>query len=1110
MKGDFTRSTFRPEKHYTSVRLQQGRVQLDSDWNEQVDIERYQHRVMQAAFLGTSGAPKVGGGFAITATTTNGSPDLAISPGRFFVNGLLCELPAGVTYTTQPDYPGAPKLSSLAAGAYIVYLDVWTRHVTSLEDPLLREVALAGPDTTTRTQTIAQVKLQKISAAIAVLDPIDLTTYIPTSNMRLAARAFSASGQPGTLAPPGSGYLRLDNHLYRVEIHQGGKLGTDPVTYKWSRENASIVTPWIDGTGSTLTVGPIGHEEERGFAVGGWVEITDEGRELRGEPGVLCQVTRFEGSSLTVSATVNRSDFPLNPRIRRWEMVASAIPALTAAQANGTTWIPLEDGVQIAFTGDTCRTGDYWIIPARTATRDVEWPQQAGAPAFALRHGEVHHLADIAQLEWSGTAFVAGKTLDRRYVFSSLVDYRAYDPQTWDTRMVTHKHTGDADGSQIPRGGIANNAVDGTKIDPAALVAVTGLTVKGTGVGALTVNGSTKQTGSDFLIDTRSNVTDGSTRRALSYDSTSDTITLNVGGDYTGGTRIGGAKVDAFPFSNPLRIANGWSSSLQLENNSAVIANDMGSFKALMLVGNRAGVVNGARKVGIWDNLEVNGNYKQTGTDLHVDNTTSRGDRAGLTRRALTHADTDKLVLNYANDYSNGVEVNGQFALTNRATLNDNTIFLRSLTDGNHGFGFFGDTRRYFAGKNLDGPALYGYGGGALGSANLPRTGVEGSVNLNSGGYVDLADMTNDDFTNGFTLEAIVWWDYKTPATSTMANWARVVDFSMSNSQGCESILLANSETNKHLVFQIKNASGSNLLTVTANDAIVPGQWIHVCVTISGSTVVMYKNGGAIATATVTGTVAVPATKNRTVNYIGKSPYTSGTDDPFYGRIAHVRLWKRALSANEVADNSANARPMNMADLIGWWPLTDGTARDFSPLGTKRHGSLQFGTTSSSMSCFQKAALTWDGNQNVEVLGHLKTGNAKATAYATATGIHAAPVSTTTYGDLENMSVSVSLLASTTVLVLANVGGVQPDGGADGRGHFQLVMVNPSNVTTVIATTTHEWPSTAYQMRDVMMHAMASITTAGSYTFKIQWRCSDGAIKCGWWDAGRNLSVIEI
>ena len=38
MKGDFTRFSFDPAKHYSGVRMQQGRVQLDADWNEQQSI----------------------------------------------------------------------------------------------------------------------------------------------------------------------------------------------------------------------------------------------------------------------------------------------------------------------------------------------------------------------------------------------------------------------------------------------------------------------------------------------------------------------------------------------------------------------------------------------------------------------------------------------------------------------------------------------------------------------------------------------------------------------------------------------------------------------------------------------------------------------------------------------------------------------------------------------------------------------------------------------------------------------------------------------------------------------------------------------------------------
>ena len=35
MKGDFTRDTFKPENHYGQVLMQQGRVQIDADSNEQ-------------------------------------------------------------------------------------------------------------------------------------------------------------------------------------------------------------------------------------------------------------------------------------------------------------------------------------------------------------------------------------------------------------------------------------------------------------------------------------------------------------------------------------------------------------------------------------------------------------------------------------------------------------------------------------------------------------------------------------------------------------------------------------------------------------------------------------------------------------------------------------------------------------------------------------------------------------------------------------------------------------------------------------------------------------------------------------------------------------------
>ena len=92
MKGDFTRITFRPRKRYTGVRMQQGRVQIDADWNEQADIQTHLDRTEATDTIGHAGAPKAASGFQIVPTPDEA--DLALSPGRFYVDGVLCELEA--------------------------------------------------------------------------------------------------------------------------------------------------------------------------------------------------------------------------------------------------------------------------------------------------------------------------------------------------------------------------------------------------------------------------------------------------------------------------------------------------------------------------------------------------------------------------------------------------------------------------------------------------------------------------------------------------------------------------------------------------------------------------------------------------------------------------------------------------------------------------------------------------------------------------------------------------------------------------------------------------------------------------------------------------------
>ena len=82
MKGQFSRLTARRARRYSSVRLQQGRVHLDSDFNEQVDIAAWRDRVTTRDVIGPSGAPVEDGGFGLHAVVSLTGLDGAASVFR--------------------------------------------------------------------------------------------------------------------------------------------------------------------------------------------------------------------------------------------------------------------------------------------------------------------------------------------------------------------------------------------------------------------------------------------------------------------------------------------------------------------------------------------------------------------------------------------------------------------------------------------------------------------------------------------------------------------------------------------------------------------------------------------------------------------------------------------------------------------------------------------------------------------------------------------------------------------------------------------------------------------------------------------------------------------
>ena len=139
MKGDFSRLRFDRARNYTSVVAQQGRVQLDSDANEQRAIDEYLRSTGLTDIIGRTGAPKHDAGFEIT---TDGSR-ITIGAGRYYVDGLLCEATQPVDYMQQawlinPQPSAATLLSGLRlnpSGTVQIWLEAWQRLVTPIDDP---------------------------------------------------------------------------------------------------------------------------------------------------------------------------------------------------------------------------------------------------------------------------------------------------------------------------------------------------------------------------------------------------------------------------------------------------------------------------------------------------------------------------------------------------------------------------------------------------------------------------------------------------------------------------------------------------------------------------------------------------------------------------------------------------------------------------------------------------------------------------------------------------------------------------------------------------------------------------------------------------------------
>lgn len=384
MKGDFTKFTHKAQNHFNRLYKQQGRVELDSDFNEAADLFTHLNRTEAIDVIGKVGVPK---GDSFKIDVVNNNTDLMIYAGRMYIDGILCVLESNILYRTQPDWLPQPAIAPVLDRKDLVYLHVMERHITWVEDNTLLESALQGVDTCTRVRTIPQVKIQTGIPATSTCGSVANWPPAPSGGLLSTGVAAVAPAPNPCVLPETAGFRGLENRLYRVEVHTGGDINA--ATFKWSRDNGAVVVPveFINGQPTRVRAQTLGRDQVVGLKPGDWVELTTEQTDLTPASGILAQIVSIS-TDLVVELSKNIGTLMTHsrPKLRKWDQGSDAI-TITAGN------LPVEDAITLSFSGNNFQAGDAWMFTARVGG-EVE--TLVNAPPVAIQH----HYAPLAIITW--------------------------------------------------------------------------------------------------------------------------------------------------------------------------------------------------------------------------------------------------------------------------------------------------------------------------------------------------------------------------------------------------------------------------------------------------------------------------------------------------------------------------------------------------------------------------------------------------------------------------------------------------------------------------------------------------------------------------------------
>ncbi len=443
--SQFPETLHRP---YSGVYQQQGRMITDADWNATTQVSKDRLDRALADVIG-KGTPEQGG--IITGDEDAG---FEIVWGDVYVDGVRAELTSrsgSVAFglTDQMDFPDAIAAPN---GAHRLYLDVWERSLTALEETTLLDDALHGADTSTRTRTMAQVKLCPQD-----FDPEDSAQNPPIGEGRLTLTLRSGSATPDECEPcldeiDVSG--RMGNYAFRMEIHDVERDASGAptrLTLKWSRENGAesaavsqeppgfISADWIyefynsadeDSASESHagfhhpTVITNGFVEARGELVEGYPDNA---------PGGFALVRRWDGYVVLekngatwelASQMVDGESLPFG-RDRNQRLSTELGEAQHGHLNEGATVLMSLDTMTLSveMADHQHLAGDYWIGIVREARHNAGDVLRDDATP----DGILHHYMCLVDVADDGVLTILGKDACKRFQFPALTNLHADD-----------------------------------------------------------------------------------------------------------------------------------------------------------------------------------------------------------------------------------------------------------------------------------------------------------------------------------------------------------------------------------------------------------------------------------------------------------------------------------------------------------------------------------------------------------------------------------------------------------------------------------------------------------------------------------------------------------